>query len=157
LKVIKIIIKRRVAGQGDFVTIPDTQNVSSVIVGQKIELKVEVKPDNTEFSNVWTITDGKPIKDYQPTKEKAEVKNLTNTDYAQKTITYYHTAGGNATVKSTVTINGKNKEKSVGFGVQRPSDIKEIGKWYPATNPINLVRTERGREMVCQIDIRLFP
>jgi hypothetical protein len=127
LKVIKIIIKRKVAGQGDFVTISDTQNVSSVIVGQKIELKVEVKPDNTEFSNVWTITSGNPIKDYQPTTEKAEVKNLTDTDYSQKTITYYYTAGGNTNVKSTVTVDGKNKEKNAGFGIKKPK-IAVVGK-----------------------------
>jgi hypothetical protein len=120
LKVIKIIIKRRVAGQGDFVTISDIQSVPSVIVGQKIELKVEVKPDNTDFTNVWTITDGNPSKDYQPINEKAEVKNLTNTDYSKKTITYYYTAGGNTTVKVIVTVDGKNKEKCIGFGIKKP-------------------------------------
>jgi hypothetical protein len=120
LKVIKIIIKRRVAGQGDWVTISDIQNVPSVIVGQKIELKVEVKPDNTDFTNVWTITGGNPIKDYQPTNEKAEVKNLTNTDYSKKTITYYYTAGGNTTVKATVTVSERLKEKDSKFVVTRP-------------------------------------
>jgi hypothetical protein len=153
LKVIKIIIKRRVAGQGEFVTISDTQNVSSVIVGQKVELKVEVKPDNTNFSNTWSITNGNPIKDYQPTKEKAEVKNLTNADYSQKNITYYCTAGGNTTVKATVKINEENKEKSVGFGILRPTNIEETGVWYPENNPINLVNSEQGREIMCQIDI----
>jgi hypothetical protein len=120
LKVINIIIKRRVAGKGDFVTISDVQKVYSVIVGQKIELKVEVKPDNTKFTNVWAITGGKSIKDYQPTNDKAKVQNLENTDYAQKTITYYYTAGGNTTVKPTITIDEKNKEKISGFTVTRP-------------------------------------
>ncbi|MDR2641251.1 MAG: hypothetical protein LBC74_00490 [Planctomycetaceae bacterium] len=130
MKVITIIIKRRVAGQGDFVTISDVENVSSVIVGQKVELKVEVKPDNTTFTNVWTITGGNQIKDYQPTNEKAEIKNLTNTDYAQKTIAYYNTAGGNTTAKTKVTIDGKDKEKEVGFTILSPAlvNIKYEGK-----------------------------
>jgi hypothetical protein len=120
LKVIDIIVKRRVAGQGDFVKISDTQNVPSVIVGQKIELKVEVMPNDTEFTNTWIITGGKPIKNYQPTKAKAEVINLANTDYTQKTIAYYNTASGNTTTKTNVTIGGKNKEKNVTFAILRP-------------------------------------
>jgi hypothetical protein len=153
LKVINIIIKRRVAGQGDFIKISDTQNVSSVIVGQKIELKVEVEPSVTEFTNIWTISGGKPIKDYQPTTQKAEVINLTNTDYGQKTITYYHTAGGSTSVKAKVTIKGKNKEKTVGYGILRPINIEEKVEWDPPNGPINLIIEEGIVEMICQVDI----
>jgi hypothetical protein len=124
LKVIDIIIKRKVAGQGDFITISGVQDVSSVIVGQKVELKVEVKPDNTNFSNTWSITNGNPIKDYQPTNEKAEVKNLTNADYSQKNITYYYTAGGNTAVKATITVGRDKKEKNASFSVLIPKLVE---------------------------------
>jgi hypothetical protein len=126
-KIINIIIKRQVSGAGGFTQISDTASVSSVIVGQKVELKVEVKPDNTTFTNKWTITGCTPIKDYQPTAAKAEVKALTDTEYSAKTITLYYTDGGNTTVKATVTVKEKDKDKSASFEVKKP-EIAIVGQ-----------------------------
>jgi len=146
-KIIAVEIHRSVAG-GAFKKISDEQNVDPVIVGQKVELKVVVKPDGLQFTNQWSINGGMPIKDYSPTKNSAQVVDIPNDDKTKQVITFYHTDSGNANISVAVTYGEQQHQvtKTASYGILRPTVNKfeadwtvrnpKVGLWYFLNSPL---------------------
>lgn len=105
-----------------------TDKTLKVVVGQKINLTVEVQNAIGPFPMMWDVP-GRPIKNWKVGKVKEngeekdlpELKNLTDSDLKMGIIDFAWIDGAeNRKVTCTVTIKGKTYLGAVTFNIARP-------------------------------------
>ena len=111
----KVIIKQ------DGIDITNTNH--DEIVGRKINLTVQVLPEDLNIKNIhWTIP-GIRVKSYTYTKQKSTLTKLGPVDLNNSSVSYYWVSGGEQKVECTVDINGKKYKGISVFNVKRPTAI----------------------------------
>ena len=94
------------------------------VVGRKINLSVEVFPEDLNVKNIhWTIP-GVRVKNYTYTNLKSTLTKLAPRDLRNSSISYYWVSGGNGQkVECTVDINGRTYKGEAKFNIKRPTAI----------------------------------
>jgi hypothetical protein len=99
-----------------------TDKHQNVVVGEKIELKAVVHPEDKDPKRGdWTIP-GKFIKDFVVQGEKGEVKDLTKDELKRPEVMFHWWKEGDSlVVKYTTTVDGEKLEAQTTFIVKKPN------------------------------------
>jgi hypothetical protein len=99
-----------------------TDKHQNVVVGEKIELKAVVHPEDKDpKKGDWTIP-GKFNKDFMVIGEEGKVWNLEKDELTRPEVTFHWWKGGDSlVVKYTTTVDGKKLEAQTTFIVKKPN------------------------------------
>ena len=129
-------------------------NNDTMIVGQKVQTQLVITGPGAVnvTSSHWSLSNGKPIKNYTKTLAKGEVIELGEADYDGLGMAYYNTATTGEcttqTVSNTFVFNGKTYTETVTLGIEQPTVERyesQLATYSNGANPVGIRERHLGK------------
>jgi hypothetical protein len=119
---VALTVQRKV--KGEWKDIESDEELKNVTVGERVELKGVVFPEQKKITSSKWVIDGNNnrnyLKKYDANDKKAEVIPMADEDLDKDEVVFYWYKGEQGSVKLEATVDGDIYNKEVQFNIKRP-------------------------------------